>query len=120
MYKHILVPTDGSDITHKAVQAAIGLARLSGAKLSTPWGKEPFPYIASSAMQPRPPQGFYAPQASLARGRKLCYVFLSALEQICRNRSSSLFQPRGTMKPLSGAAIATTYPQLPTTSHLTG
>ena len=31
MYQHILVPTDGSDITAKAVQAALDLARLSGA-----------------------------------------------------------------------------------------
>ncbi len=69
MYKHILVPTDGSDITHKAVQAAIGLARLSGAKLSTLSVKEPFPYSAISEMQPVPPQEFYDAQERIAAAR---------------------------------------------------
>jgi nucleotide-binding universal stress UspA family protein len=69
MYKHILVPTDGSDITHKAVQAAIGMARLSGAKLSTLSVKEPFPYSAISEMQPVPPQEFYDAQERIAAAR---------------------------------------------------
>ncbi len=34
MYTHILVPTDGSDITDKAVQTAVKLASTLGAKLS--------------------------------------------------------------------------------------
>ncbi|MBL8362574.1 MAG: universal stress protein [Rubrivivax sp.] len=69
MYKHILVPTDGSDITHKAVQAAIGMARLSGAKLSTLSVKEPFPYSAISEMQPVPPQEFFDAQERIAAAR---------------------------------------------------
>ena len=32
MYQRILVPTDGSDITAKAVATAIKLAKLSGAE----------------------------------------------------------------------------------------
>ena len=35
MYKRILVPTDGSDITGKAVQTAIELAALAKAELYT-------------------------------------------------------------------------------------
>lgn len=34
MYKHILVPTDGSKLSQKAVAAAAGLAKASGAKLT--------------------------------------------------------------------------------------
>ena len=34
MYKHILVPTDGSKLSAKAIRAAARLARLSGAKLT--------------------------------------------------------------------------------------
>lgn len=69
MYKRILVPTDGSEITAKAVQSAIGLARLAGAELLTIAVKEPFPYSAISEMQPVPPQEFYDAQERIAAAR---------------------------------------------------
>lgn len=69
MFKHILVPTDGSDITAKAVQTAITMARTTGAKLSTISVKEPFPYSAISEMQPVPPQEFFDAQERIAAGR---------------------------------------------------
>ncbi len=34
MFKHILVPVDGSELAKSAVRAAIGFARLCGARLS--------------------------------------------------------------------------------------
>ena len=66
MYKRILVPTDGSEITGKAVQTAISLARLAGAELVALGVKEPFPYSAISEMQPVPPQEFYDAQERIA------------------------------------------------------
>ncbi|HEU5293581.1 MAG TPA: universal stress protein, partial [Burkholderiaceae bacterium] len=69
MYQRILVPTDGSDITAKAVDAAIDLAKLSGAQLRTISVKEPFPYSAISEMQPVPPQEFYDAQERIAASR---------------------------------------------------
>jgi nucleotide-binding universal stress UspA family protein len=69
MYKRILVPTDGSDITAKAVQTAIGLAKVTGAALYTISVKEPFPYSAISEMQPVPPQEFYDAQERIATSR---------------------------------------------------
>ncbi|MBP9131384.1 MAG: universal stress protein [Steroidobacteraceae bacterium] len=69
MYKRILVPTDGSEITAKAVQSAISLAKLTGAALTTICAKEPFPYSAISEMQPVPPQEFYDAQERIAAGR---------------------------------------------------
>ncbi len=69
MYQRILVPTDGSDITAKAVSTAISLAKLSGASLVTLCAKEPFPYSAISEMQPVPPQEFYDAQERIASGR---------------------------------------------------
>jgi nucleotide-binding universal stress UspA family protein len=66
MFKRILVPTDGSDITAKAVQTAIGLAKLGGGTLLTIGVKEPFPYSAISEMQPVPPQEFYDAQERIA------------------------------------------------------
>jgi nucleotide-binding universal stress UspA family protein len=78
MYKHILVPTDGSDISTKAVQHAIALARLTGAKLSTLSVKEPFPYSAISEMQPTPPQEFYDAQERMAAARVKAVAELAA------------------------------------------
>jgi nucleotide-binding universal stress UspA family protein len=69
MYRNILIPTDGSDITNKAVQTAITLAKTLGARLSTISVKEPFPYSAISEMQPVPPQEFYDAQERIAASR---------------------------------------------------
>jgi nucleotide-binding universal stress UspA family protein len=69
MYKRILVPTDGSEITAKAVSTAIALAKTTGATLYTISVKEPFPYSAISEMQPVPPQEFYDAQERIAASR---------------------------------------------------
>ena len=53
MYKHILVPTDGSPLSDKAVAAAIKLAQLLGSRIT-----------AFHAMEPYPLQGAYAAEAS--------------------------------------------------------
>ena len=69
MYRNILVPTDGSDITAKAVTTAITLAKTVGAKLTVISVKEPFPYSAISEMQPVPPQEFFDAQERIASAR---------------------------------------------------
>lgn len=69
MFKRILVPTDGSDITAKAVQTAIQMAKESGASIFAISVKEPFPYSAISEMQPVPPQEFYDAQERIATAR---------------------------------------------------
>ncbi|ACB35596.1 UspA domain protein [Leptothrix cholodnii SP-6] len=66
MYKRILVPTDGSDITAKAVATAVTLAKTVGAPISVLAVKEPFPYSAISEMQPIPPQEFFDSQERIA------------------------------------------------------
>ena len=69
MFKRILIPTDGSDITAKAVDAAVRLAQSVGARLYTISVKEPFPYSAISEMQPTPPQEFFDAQERIAAKR---------------------------------------------------
>ena len=69
MFNRILVPTDGSDITKKAVDTAIALARSVNARLYTLSVKEPFPYSAISEMQPTPPQEFFDAQERIAATR---------------------------------------------------
>lgn len=69
MFKRILVPTDGSDITKKALASAVALAKSVNAKLYTLSVKEPFPYSAISEMQPTPPQEFFDAQERIAAAR---------------------------------------------------
>lgn len=69
MYKRILIPTDGSDVTAKAVESAIGLAKATGAQLYTLTVKEPFLYSTMSEMQPVAPQEFFDAQERVASKR---------------------------------------------------
>jgi nucleotide-binding universal stress UspA family protein len=69
MFKRILVPTDGSEITAKAVTTAIDLAKAGGGQMFVISVKEPFPYSAISEMQPVPPQEFYDAQERIAAER---------------------------------------------------
>jgi nucleotide-binding universal stress UspA family protein len=69
MYKRILISTDGSDISNKAVKAAVDMAKALGAELFAISVKEPFPYSAISEMQPVPPQEFFDAQERIAAER---------------------------------------------------
>ena len=69
MYKRILISTDGSEISQKAAQSAVTLAKATGAELYTISVKEPFPYSAISEMQPVPPQEFFDAQERIAGER---------------------------------------------------
>ena len=68
MFKKILISTDGSEISQKAAQSAVQLARETGGELYAISVKEPFPYSAISEMQPVPPQEFYDAQERVAHG----------------------------------------------------
>jgi nucleotide-binding universal stress UspA family protein len=69
MYRRILVPTDGTDITAKAVDTAIALAKALGSQIATLSVKEPFPYSAISEIQPIAPQEYFDAQEKIARRR---------------------------------------------------
>ena len=66
MFKRILIPTDGSEITAKAVATAIELAKANGARLYSLSVKEPFLYSTMSEMQPVAPQEFFDAQERVA------------------------------------------------------
>ena len=78
MYKRILISTDGSDISQKAVQSAVDIAKSGGAELFAISVKEPFPYSAISEMQPVPPQEFYDAQERIANERVKAVVDVAA------------------------------------------
>jgi nucleotide-binding universal stress UspA family protein len=71
MYKHILFPTDGSELTAKALRSTLELAKLLQAEISVVSVKDPFPYGAISEMQPTPPQEFIDAQEKVAAARVL-------------------------------------------------
>lgn len=57
MFKHILIPTDGSRTAAKAIQAGVALAKEMGAKVTGYHSQEPVPvhiygegYVADNAM----------------------------------------------------------------------
>ncbi|MFM8637394.1 MAG: universal stress protein, partial [Betaproteobacteria bacterium] len=82
MYSRILVPTDGSDITGKAVQTAVSLARRLDAQLFAISVKEPFPYSAISEAQPIAPLEFYEALEKVARQRVSAVVEAAREQQV--------------------------------------
>ena len=85
MFKRILVPTDGSDITATAVKTALALAKVHGAAVYAISVKEPFPYSAISEMQPVPPQEFYDAQERIATARVKAVVDAAAAAGVSSN-----------------------------------
>ena len=49
MYKHILLPTDGSELSQSAVEYGISLAKSVGAKVTGVAVTEPFHMLAADA-----------------------------------------------------------------------
>jgi nucleotide-binding universal stress UspA family protein len=94
MFKRILVPTDGSDITAKAIETSIALAKSVNAQLYTISVKEPFPYSAISEMQPTPPQEFFDAQERIAAKRVQHVVELSqAAGLVCHAHTVEALHP---------------------------
>jgi nucleotide-binding universal stress UspA family protein len=94
MYRNILVPTDGSDITAKAVETGVSLAKILDARLSTISVKEPFPYSAISEMQPVPPQEFYDAQERIAASRVKAVVDSAAAQGLaCTGHTIEALHP---------------------------
>ena len=94
MFKRILVPTDGSEITAKAIDTAIELAKSVGAALYTISVKEPFPYSAISEMQPTPPQEFFDAQERIASKRVQAVVEQSqAAGLTCQSHTTEALHP---------------------------
>ncbi|MEO8060625.1 MAG: universal stress protein [Burkholderiales bacterium] len=94
MFKRILVPTDGSDITAKAIETSIALAKSVNAQLYTISVKEPFPYSAISEMQPTPPQEFFDAQERIAAKRVQNVVELSqAAGLVCHAHTVEALHP---------------------------
>lgn len=94
MYKRILIPTDGSELTAHAVAAGVGLAKALGAEVRTLCVKEPFPYGAVSDMQPAPPPDFFEAQERSATRNVRAVLDACAAEGVpCHAETVDALQP---------------------------
>ena len=94
MFKRILVPTDGSEITERAVASALGLATALGAEIFTIFVKEPFPYGAVAEMQPTPPQEFFdAQEQTAAKNVRAVIDACDAAGIVCHAQTVEGLQP---------------------------
>lgn len=59
MFKHLLVPTDGSPLSAKAARAAIEFAKVAGARITALSVAEPYPYSAMAESAYLPDQTRY-------------------------------------------------------------
>lgn len=78
MFKKLLVATDGSELSLKAIDTAVGLARSLGASLVGVTAVDAYPYVGIGQMEPAAYSEFQAIASAQAQGR------LAALEQAAR------------------------------------
>jgi nucleotide-binding universal stress UspA family protein len=94
MFKRILVPTDGSELSGRAAAAAIALAKTLGAEICTLCVKEPFPYGAVADMQPTPPQEFFdAQERNAGRHVRAVVDACDAAGVVCHAQTIEGLQP---------------------------
>ncbi|MDE1184028.1 universal stress protein [Paraburkholderia sp.] len=75
MFTHILVPTDGSDLSRKAIDGAIDLAKTVGARLTAYACLPQYPYSPFSEVVLEPPVEF------LERGEREARAHLREVEE---------------------------------------
>ena len=80
MFKKILVPSDGSDLAHKAADFAADLAKVHGAQVIGIYVIDPFPYIGIGDASAVGLQA-YLSEAKLSANRSL-----EVLAESCRQR----------------------------------
>lgn len=67
MFKHILVPTDGSELSQKAIDGAIDLAQSVGARITAYACLPQYPYSPFADVAVEPPDDFHARAEAEAR-----------------------------------------------------
>jgi nucleotide-binding universal stress UspA family protein len=77
MFKHILLGTDGSAASEHAASLAVGLARTHGAKLTTLYVVDPYPYLGIGETNP---MGF---QAYMAAAHQHAAQAHAKVQQLC-------------------------------------
>jgi nucleotide-binding universal stress UspA family protein len=87
MFKHILIPTDGSPVSNRAAKAGVALARRLGAKVTA--------YCAIEELQPVYVEGYALDQK-----------VIDEIEQHARNVARKRVEAIGTMTKAAGVPFA--------------
>ncbi len=78
MFKHILIPTDGSDLSRKAILYGVQLAKESGAKVTGLTVAEPYRVATMDTVLIPIDEGDYAEQSRLLSERAMEQVKMAA------------------------------------------
>ncbi len=81
MYKHILIPTDGSKLAKEASQAAVELARSLGARVTGFFAAPPATPIVFKGLLPA---GYATPEEHEANIQKAAQAYLGAIEKVAK------------------------------------
>lgn len=80
MFKHILVPIDGSDLSKQAMHKAVGMAKEMGAKVT---GFHVVPEFRYAYFNEYIPADFIPPEEQEARSKKVATGYLAEVEKAC-------------------------------------
>jgi nucleotide-binding universal stress UspA family protein len=78
MFKHILIPTDGSDLSRKAILYGVQLAKESGAKVTGLTVAEPYRAVAMDAVLVPLDEGDYKAQSRVLSEKAMEQVKMAA------------------------------------------
>jgi len=78
MFSHILIPTDGSDLSHKAVLYGVQLAKLTGGKVTALSVRAPYALNSMDVVSVVGSQDQYDAEADQAAGRALSQAEVAA------------------------------------------
>lgn len=81
MFKHILIPTDGSKLSGEAAEAGVRLAKALGAKVTALFAAPPATPIIYKAMLP---VGYATPEEHRKMTAKAAASYLAAIEKAAR------------------------------------
>lgn len=81
MYKHILLPTDGSPLSRKAIKAGIQFAKSAGAKITGFYSPEQYEVLAYGEYFP---PNLVSRKEWEKRGKQTAEKFLAEIEKQCK------------------------------------
>lgn len=99
MFKHILLATDGSAASEKAVRMAVALARAHGAALTALYVIDPYPYLGLGEANP---MGFQAYMSSALEHASRAHARVA---EICAEGAPVPLQQRRAEDAAASAAI---------------
>jgi len=116
MYRHVLIPTDGSELAGRAVRHGLALAKLVGAKVTALTVEPSFDVYTVPASRVYEMSGAFAEHAARAKAHAQAYWMRSPKKLAQQGspakpcKSNKIILTKGSSTPLSrGAAISSSW-----------